>query len=117
MKAVIVWRGNRADVTVLEDGEADVMYDVAAGSTGSQRVALFTLEDSTFDVADVVSDGIVPEVVEVEPVDAVPVGPGTPQALPPPATPRPAVLTRCQRCKRQLIGGVCSVHGKDIYRA
>lgn len=118
MKAVIVWRGGRSDVTVLADADAEVFYDVAAGSTGSQNVALFSLDRATFDVETMVHNGIQPEVVEAEPEDAVSVGPGVPQPLPPAGgfMPKPARQTRCERCKRQLIGGVCTVHGKDIRR-
>lgn len=112
---MIVWHGTRPDVCILEDEDAEVMYDVA---TRGQNVALFSLDRATFDLAGVVKNGMTPEVVEAEPEDAVPVGADVPQALPPAGgfMPKPAKQTRCERCKRQLIGGVCTVHGRDIRR-
>src|SRR5574340_638629 len=108
MYAVVIMKGGKPDFTYIEnDLDADAMYDQAVDY--GQRVMLLKVEKSTFDINP--ATGPVPEVVDVEevPADAVNVSPGAPQPLPPATVPA-SKLTRCGRCRRQLMGGVCPVH-------
>src|SRR5574340_482947 len=114
MYAVIIMYGTRPDITYIDDElQADSMYDQAVDM--GQRAVLAKVEKSTFTIDE--ATGPVPEAVVVEevPAEAVKVGPGAPAGLPP-ATVAAPKLTRCERCRRQLMGGVCPVHGTKVLK-